>query len=146
MYFVVRNAKAMSKKLRAFIIILLIFIVGSFTVGYIIWNKPQRKVENEKGIEVTSAQLVKDYQANEAEANKKYLDKAIQVTGTVSDIKNNQDGNSTIMLASDDVFAGVLCTLKEKPVNVTSGATITIKGICSGMLSDVRLREAIIVK
>jgi len=146
MYFVVRNAKAMSKKLRAFIIILLIFIVGSFTVGYIIWNKPQRKVENEKGIEVTSAQLVKDYQANEAEANKKYLDKAIQVTGTVSDIKNNQDGNSTIMLASDDVFAGVLCTLKEKPVNVTSGATITIKGICSGMLSDVRLREAVIVK
>lgn len=136
----------MSKKLRAFIIILIIFIVGSFTVGYIIWNKPQRKVENEKGIEVTSAQLVKDYQANEAEANKKYLDKAIQVSGTVSDIKNNQDGNSTIMLASDDVFAGVLCTLKEKPVNVTSGATITIKGICSGMLSDVRLREAIIVK
>ena len=136
----------MSKKLRAFIIILIIFIVGGFTVGYIIWNKPQRKVENEKGIEVTSAQLVKDYQANEAEANKKYLDKAIQVSGTVSDIKNNQDGNSTIMLASDDVFAGVLCTLKEKPVNVTSGATITIKGICSGMLSDVRLREAVIVK
>ena len=136
----------MSKRLRAFIIILIIFIVGSFTVGYIIWNKPQRKVENEKGIEVTSAQLVKDYQANEAEANKKYLDKAIQVSGTVSDIKNNQDGNSTIMLASDDVFAGVLCTLKEKPVNVTSGATITIKGICSGMLSDVRLREAVIVK
>ena len=146
MYFVVRNAKAMSKKLRAFIIILIIFIVGSFTVGYIIWNKPQRKVENEKGIEVTSAQLVKDYQANEAEANKKYLDKAIQVRGTVSDIKTNQEGNSTIMLASDDVFAGVLCTLKEKPVNVTSGATITIKGICSGMLSDVRLREAVIVK
>jgi hypothetical protein len=146
MYFVVRNAKAMSKKLRTSIIILIIFIVGSFTVGYIIWNKPQRKVENEKGIEVTSAQLVKDYQANEAEANKKYLDKAIQVSGTVSDIKNDQDGNSTIMLASDDVFAGVLCTLKEKPVNVTSGATITIKGICSGMLSDVRLREAVIVK
>ncbi|HKG69516.1 MAG TPA: hypothetical protein VKA92_11655 [Segetibacter sp.] len=136
----------MSKRLRAFIIILIIFIVGSFIVGYIIWNKPQRKVENEKGIEVTSAQLVKDYQANEAEANKKYLDKAIQVRGTVSDIKTNQEGNSTIMLASDDVFAGVLCTLKEKPVNVTSGATITIKGICSGMLSDVRLREAIIVK
>ena len=146
MYFVVRNAKAMSKKLRTSIIILIIFIVGSFTVGYIIWNKPQRKVENEKGIEVTAAQLVKDYQANEAEANKKYLDKAIQVSGTVSDIKNDQDGNSTIMLASDDVFAGVLCTLKEKPVNVTSGATITIKGICSGMLSDVRLREAVIVK
>ncbi len=135
----------MSKKLRAFIIILIIFIVGSFTVGYFMWNKPQRKVENEKGIEITSAQLVKDYQANEAEANKKYLDKAIQVTGTVTDIKNNQDGNSTIMLASDDAFTGVFCTLKEKPAKVSTSSTVTVKGICSGMLSDVRLREAVIV-
>src|ERR671921_776411 len=101
----------MNKKLRAFIIILVIFIAGGFIVGYIIWNKPQRNVENEKGIVVTSAQLVKDYQANEAEANNKYLDKAIQVTGTVSDIKYNQDGNSTITLASDDAFTGVFCTL-----------------------------------
>ena len=135
----------MSKKLRAFIIILILFIVGGFTVGYIMWNKPQRKVENEKGIEVTSAQLVKDYQSNEAEANKKYLDKAIQVTGTVTDIKNNQEGNSTITLASDDPFTGVFCTLKENPGKVTTGSTVIIKGICSGMLSDVRLREAVMV-
>lgn len=135
----------MSEKLKAFIIILILFIAGGFTVGYIMWNKPQRNVENEKGIEITSAHLVKDYQANEAEANKKYLDKAIQVSGTVTDIKNNQDGNSTVTLASDDAFAGVFCTLKEKPGNITPGNNVVIKGICSGMLSDVRLREAVIV-
>ncbi|WP_018616111.1 OB-fold protein [Segetibacter koreensis] len=135
----------MNNKVRLIIIILILFIAGSFTVAYVMWNKPQRKVENEKGIEVTSAQLVKDYQANEAEANKKYLDKAIQVTGVVADIKNNQEGNSTITLSSDDAFTGVFCTLKEKPVNVTTGSTIIIKGICSGMLSDVRLREAVVV-
>jgi hypothetical protein len=135
----------MSNKLRTIVIILILFIVGGFTVGYIMWNKPQRKVENEKGIEVTSVQLVKDYQANEAEANKKYLDKAVQVTGVVTEIKNNQDGKSTVTLGSDDAFTGVFCTLKEKPVNVTPASTVIIKGICSGMLSDVRLREAVIV-
>ena len=135
----------MNNKVRLLVIILILFIAASFTVAYVMWNKPQRKVENEKGIEVTSAQLVKDYQANEAEANKKYLDKAIQVTGVVADIKNNQEGNSTITLSSDDAFTGVFCTLKEKPVNVTAGSTIIIKGICSGMLSDVRLREAVVV-
>ncbi len=144
-YLVARNVAVMSKKLRIFIVVLILFIVGSFTVGYIMWNKPQRKVENEKGIEITSAQLVKDYQANEAEANKKYLDKAIQVTGTVTDIKNNQDGNSTVTLASDDAFTGVFCTLKEKPGSISAGSAVVIKGICSGMLSDVRLREAVIV-
>jgi preprotein translocase subunit YajC len=127
-------------------IIILILIVAGSVVAYFMWNRPQRNVENEKGIQVTAAQLVKEYQANEAEANKKYLDKAIQVTGSVTEVKNNQDGNSTISLASDDAFTGVFCTLKEKIADMNSGSTVTIKGICSGMLSDVRLREAVVVK
>lgn len=135
----------MSNRLRTVVIIFILFIVAGFTVGYIMWNKPHRKVENEKGIEVTASQLVKDYQFSEAEANKKYLDKAVQVTGTVKEIKINQDGNPTITLASDDAFTGVFCTLKEKPGNVTVGSTVVIKGICSGMLSDVRLREAVLI-
>ena len=136
----------MNKKLKVFIIAVLVLIVAGSAVAYFAWNKPQRNVEDEKGIEVTAAQLVKEYQANEAEANKKYLDKAIQVTGTISDIKNNQDGNSTITLASDDAFTGVFCTLKQTTTTVNNGAAVTIKGICSGMLTDVRLKEAVIVK
>lgn len=136
----------MKKNSRLLIIALLFFIVTGSAVAYFMWNKPQRNVENEKGIEVTAAQLVKDYQANEAEANKKYLDKAIQVTGTVSEIKNNQEGNATITLSSDDAFTGVFCTLKQTTTNLNTGATVTIKGICSGMLTDVRLREAVMVK
>lgn len=135
----------MNKKLKVFVVFLVLFIVIGFVAAYVMWNKPQRQVENEKGIEITSAQLVKEYQANEAEANKKYLDKAIEVTGTVSDLKNNQDGKSTVTLASEDAFTTVFCTLKEKPVNVTAGNTVIIKGICSGMLSDVRLRESVVV-
>lgn len=135
----------MSNKAKTFITILIIFIVGGFTVGFVLWNKPQRNVENEKAIEVPATQLVRDYQANEAEANKKYLDKAIQVTGTVTDIKANQDGKSTVTLASDDAFTGVFCTLKDQPGKLSTGSTVIIKGICSGMLSDVRLREAVIV-
>lgn len=136
----------MKKSARIALTILMIVIIGGAAIAYFMWNKPQRKVENEQGIIVTSAQLVKEFQANEMDANKKYLDKAIQVTGTVSDVKNNQEGNPSIMLSSDDAFTGVLCTLKEAAPNISNGATVTIKGICSGMLSDVRLREAVLVK
>lgn len=135
----------MRKSLGRFIVVMLIFVVAASAVIYFMWNKPQRNVENEKGLEISSAQLVKDYQANEANANKKYLDKAVEVTGTVATIKNNQDGNATITLASDDAFTGVFCTLKEKPEKVNAGSNVIIKGICSGMLSDVRLREAVII-
>lgn len=131
---------------KTVLIIFLLLVVAGAAVVYFMWNKPNRTVANEKGIEVTAAQLVKEYQENEQEANKKYLDKALQVTGAVSQLDKNQEGKTTVMLSSDDAMTGVLCTLKEEAGTIAAGSTITIKGFCSGMLSDVRLREAVVVK
>lgn len=136
----------MNNKVKTFFVVALILILGGSAVAYFMWNKPTRNVENEKGIEITASQLVKEYQQNEAEANKKYLDKTIQVTGSVSEVKNNQDGKATIILTSDDPFTGVFCTLKESLGSISTGSSVIIKGICSGMLTDVRLREAVVVK
>lgn len=135
----------MNKKLKIILLVLLVVIIGGSAVAYYMWNKPNRSVANEEGIKVTAAQLVKEYQANETAANSKYLDKAIQVTGKVNEVGKNQDGKATVMLASEDEMTGVFCTLKENE-DIKGGSTITIKGFCSGMLSDVRLREAIVVK
>jgi hypothetical protein len=128
--------------------ILTAIILLLITAAIIVWfylNKPNRTVANEKGIEVEASELVKAYQQNEDSANAKYLDKAIQVTGTVSEVSKNQDGKVTVLLSSEDPMTGVFCTLKEEK-NLTIGLTITIKGFCSGMLSDVRVREAIVVR
>ena len=131
-------------KFKIFVIVFLILIVVGGVITYNMWTKPNRSVENEKGISITAAQLVKEFQENENNANKKFLNKAIEVTGIVAELGNNQDGKSTITLSSDDAFTGVFCTLKETK-DIASGATVTIKGICSGMLTDVRLSEAVIV-
>ena len=136
----------MRKNFKIALVIFFILIVGGASVAWYMFNKPRRNVSNEKGIILTAAQLVSEYQANEAQANIKYLDKPIEVTGTVSEVKNNQEGKTTILVSSNDPMSGVFITLKENVTNITPGATITIKGICSGMLSDVRLREAVIVK
>jgi hypothetical protein len=136
----------MHRKFKIFLIIALILILAGSAVAYRMWNKPRRNVVDEKGIAITASQLVKDYQQNEAEANKKYLDKAVEVTGNVSEIKNNQEGKATVMLTSDDPFTGVFCTLKDSSANISTGSSVVIKGICSGMLTDVRLREAVVVK
>ena len=132
-------------KFKIFVIVILLLIVVGGVVGYNMWTKPNRSVENEKGISITAAQLVKEFQENEATANGKYLNKAIEVTGTVAESGKNQDGKPTITLSSDDAFSGVFCTLKETQGNLASGASVTIKGICSGMLTDVRLSEAVVV-
>ena len=131
-------------KFKIFVVVFLVLIVVGGVITYNMWTKPNRSVENEKGISITAAQLVKEFQENENNANEKFLNKAIEVTGIVAELGNNQDGKSTITLSSDDAFTGVFCTLKENK-DIASGATITIKGICSGMLTDVRLSEAVIV-
>lgn len=113
-------------------------------VAYLMWNKPQRDVASEEGLTITAAQLVKEYQENESAANTKFLDKAVEVSGTVTEVSQDQEGKTTVMLASDDAFAGVYCTLKEAAI-LKTGASVTIKGKCNGMLSDVRLSEAVLV-
>ena len=127
---------------------LLAIVLIVIAAGVGIWaytNKPNRTVANEKGIEISAAQLVKEYQASEPDANSKYLDKTVQVTGTISEVSKNQDGKPTILLSSEDPMTGVFCTLKDE-ANLTVGFTVTIKGFCSGILSDVRIREAVVVR
>lgn len=136
----------MNRNLKTLLTFVLLVIIGGSIAAYLMWNKPKRNVADEKGIAITASQLVKEFQVSELEANKKYLDKAIQVSGKASEVKNNQDGKVTITLASDDAFTGVFCTLKDNTTNVKPGDAVVIKGICSGMLSDVRLREAVVVK
>jgi len=111
--------------------ILLLALIGVGT-GLYLWNKPHAKVENAKSVVMTAEALSKEYNTNEKKADSLYLNKAIEVSGTVSEIEKNQDGGIMVVLATDDPMAGVQCTMREKNVAVTKGAKVVIKGFCSG--------------
>ena len=137
----------MKKKLILFALIAA--IIGAVGVWYFIFYKPthfKRDVADEKAISITAKQIVKDFQANEDSANKIYLNKAIAITGEVIEAKTNQDGKPTVTLKSDDSFSNIYCTLKDNNGQIQGGSTITVKGICTGFLSDVVIIDAIIVK
>lgn len=136
----------MSKGFKITVLILLSIILIGGTIAYRMWNKPNRDVAKEKGIVITAAQLVTEFQENETTANAKYLNKPLEVSGTVSNVAQNQEGITTVLLSSNDAMTGVFCTLKENNPNIKAGTSVVIKGICNGMLSDVRLGEAILVK
>jgi len=127
------------------IIILLIIIIG-FGYAYYIWNKPARNVAKEAGIKITSTAIFDSFNNNEQAANASFLNKAIEVTGKVSDVKKNQAGETVVYLQSDDPVFGVNCTFKQDPGTISKGSTITFKGICTGYLSDVIINEGILIK
>ena len=136
-------------KKKIIILAVIAAVVGGIGVWYFIFYKPthfKRNVEDEQAINITAKQIVKNFQANEDSANKIYLNKAIAITGEVIEAKKNQDGKPTVTLKSDDSFSNIYCTLKNDAGQIQGGSIITVKGICTGFLSDVVIIDAIITK
>ena len=109
-----------------------------------VWNKPHRDASSETGLLITAAELQQAYAANEATANAKYLDKTLEVSGTVAGMEKNQDGKTVIYL--DDALSGVGCTLRDADATVKEGQTVVVKGFCSGSNGmGVAMRECVVV-
>jgi hypothetical protein len=132
-------------------IMITLFIIGIVAVGitvYIIYNKPHRDVTKEQGVQLSAQKLFDAFKANETEANKLYLNQAIEMTGEVGEVITNQDGNTVVNFKTNDPFVVINCTFKVNPGNVTPGQTITFKGICTGYIPDanVVINEGVLVK
>jgi hypothetical protein len=132
--------------MKKVIIIAVSLLIIAGAVGFYQWNKPHKTVENEKGIEITAAQLYTEFVINEQAANQKYLNKAMQVTGKIVTIDENQDKQRFIVLQTEDPINGVMCTMHTGDWQATVGQTISVKGFCSGVVGDVKLTDCIIVK
>ncbi len=132
--------------LRAILMGSALLILIAILIAFILYNKPQRSVENESAIAITATQLFKEFEQNEEKANEMYLNKAVLVTGTVSEISLNQDGKTVLILETENPMFGVSCTMEGTLEGSASGSTIKVKGICTGYLSDVVLTRAIISK
>ena len=130
--YIATKEKKRSKTLKRIAITLSVLLIIGIALVIYLWNLPHKKVENVKGLSVTAVVLAKEYTANEQQANAKYLNKAIAVSGVVSEIDKNQDGGTMVILQSDDPMTGVQCSMRDKSVSVTKGQQISIKGFCSG--------------
>ncbi len=126
--------------------IIVLTVIAGIAYGFYTWFKPTRDVGEEKGIKITAAAIFDSFTVNENKSNKLYLNKAIEVTGEVTEIKTNQVSQTVVYLKSNDPVFGVNCTFKENPGVLTKGSTITFKGICTGYLSDVIINQGIIIK
>ena len=127
------------KKIRLIIILILIFsILGSAYAWFFIWDKPKQNVKDAKAIPVQATVIFTEYNTNEKAANSKYIDKIVEVTGEVSNVSKNSEGKTVVLLKTDDLMFGVNCTM-EGDARISTGDQVSIKGICTGYLTDVVL-------
>ena len=128
------------------LIIIVVIAVAGLSYAYYLWNKPARDVAGEEGIRITAEAIFDSFTHNEQAANASFLNKAIEVTGKVTDVKKNQAGATVVYLQSSDPMFGVNCTFKDDPGMISKGSRITFKGVCTGYLSDVVIDQGLLVK
>lgn len=94
-------------------------------------------------LSVSVEQLLKDYNASEENGDATYLNKRLMVTGTLSEI--SESNGSMLLLLRGDGGNYVSCSpAKEAALekyDLKPGDTVTITGVCTGMLMDVLLSD-----
>ena len=101
----------MNKKRIILLVILAIVLTGGIIV-YKIWNKPFADASDGDAIKVTAIQLFKDFNSNEAEAQKKYVPASlgstkVEVSGDIREVGKNDAGETFYYLATTDSMSGV---------------------------------------
>lgn len=127
---------------------LLLALLG-LGVGYFMYNKPHQNMDKAKvDVALEASELFTAFETNEAEANEKYLDKIIKVSGTVKEVSTDDKGNISVTLESGSEMFGVVCQMddltKHAKTNFEPGEQVTFKGVCTGMLMDVVLVRCVV--
>ena len=132
-------------KLIYAIAVVAITALGGYYYVFVYSKTHHRNVQSEKGIVIQADSLSAAYQANEKNANALYLNKAVEISGTIVSIDKNQEGKITLIIGRSDSFSNVSVTLiSTAPLTQKIGETITIKGVCTGALSDVIVTEGVV--
>ena len=134
--------------MKKIILPLLILVLGGAAVAYYMYNKPVESLDRKKAdVEVSAEQMLADYEASEEAANDKYLGKVVAVTGKVAEV-TTEDGKSKIHLETGNPISMVITELDEGngTEGLSAGDQATVKGMCSGYLSDVILVRSTVVR
>ena len=122
--------------------ILPLSIIGVVVV-YLTYNKPHKDFNKSRSeFTIESKDLIEFYQNDADNANAKYLDKILLLTGIVTETEEN-------IIILDN---GIVCTLDpSQKVNekINLGTKVSIKGRCIGyddLLEEVRIDHTFIIK
>jgi hypothetical protein len=100
---------------------------------------------------VTAAELLAAFRADETAATARFVgttEQAMEVTGPVRAIEPQGAGPVNVLLDTGDDMAAVLCEFAPGtvPDQWAPGTSVTVAGICTGMLMDVVLVRCVPVE
>ena len=110
--------------------------------GYVIYNKPaEKKITAAADESMKATELYSAFENNEDNANQRFLNKVIQVTGIVNNISPSGTSGMTVLLSTGNEMSSISCEFSDTSgiKNISEGQQIRVKGKCTGLLMDVIL-------
>jgi len=137
------------------ILLLVLVIIGA--MGFYIYkeyNRTNRDLKDIKAdINTNTASLIAAFEKDSSSANKQFIDKIVEVSGTVKSIDTN--GNPVVIaLGESGQMSSVQCSMDSTYVNeyksVKEGDQLILKGVCIGgetqeiFGTDVKLNRCVL--
>jgi transcription elongation GreA/GreB family factor len=143
--------------------IIILVIVAALLVSFIYgWNEYHRESKSLHSVKAAfssdAEQLINEFQAADATAEKKYFGKVLEVKGKIKQVEKDSDGHYTLVLGSAAGMSAVRCsmdsTINNELLNIKEGDEVTVKGNFTGyqkdetglLGSDIQLNRAVIAK
>lgn len=125
----------MNKKFKIFIFsITLVGILGFTVYNYVLYGGARNLATEETVFTVSSKSIADEFASNIEMSNKKYLEKAIAIKGTITKIT----GTEVIIDNS------IICNLKELDPSITKNQVIIMKGRVVGyddLMGELKLDQ-----
>jgi len=135
------------KKRQTILSLVILCLLVALAWGAYLYNKPHADAGSKSTDETIKADsLYANYAANEAAADKRFMNKILEVKGAVQDVTMS-NSKPTVMLATGQA-GGINCQMamdsSEVFTSIHKSMQVTIKGKCSGYLMDVNLVDCVI--
>ena len=124
--------------------VVLFIAVSAILAALILYNKKHPDTAKTKPDFIIAAPLLqKEFEDNEKTASARYINKIIEVTGTIASITPAGSNHLNISLKTGSDMSSVICTFPAvgDQSMLKTGDEITLRGECSGFLMDVLLNN-----
>ena len=126
-------------KKRVFIALITILFLITGVYFYVMFGG-KRDLESEKpSFTISTDALSKEYKSNIDASNKKYLEKAVVITGKIVSVKAKE-----VILDN-----AIVCNLKNADTSLKENLQVTIKGRVVGyddLMEEIKLDQCFIIK
>ena len=123
---------------RFMVVLLVIIVLAGAWYGYKLYTgKVPSLTEVSADARVTATDLIAAFEKDSASANKQYLGKILEVSGSV---KSTEKETATVSLGTAEGNSSIRCSIDSAFVKdidlLNPGSTVTIKGNCTGFMPD----------